>query len=739
MAVNHHRTLRMTFLAVACSVAAQGAIADITQPAGFERISSFSTVANLPADKSLDSETSAEIIAATEEGNTLVYSDGPLGGLGIINITNPKQPVADGFIALQGEPTSVDVLNHTVISAVNTSESYTQPSGIIGQWDLKTRQQLAGCDLGGQPDSVAIAKDASFVAVAIENERDEDLNDGVLPQYPAGHLTLVGLQDGMLDCNAVRKISFSGLAEIAPTDPEPEFVAINNLNEIVVTLQENNHIAIVDGNTGKVLNHFSAGAVALNNVDVEEEGALTFDGQQENRKREPDAVKWLDNDRFVTANEGDYEGGSRGFTIFNKKGEVLFESGLDFEYRAAMAGHYPEKRSGNKGIEPEGLEIGTFNGETYIFVLSERASLVGVYRDTGGAPEFVQLLPSGISPESAAAIPGRNLLATANEKDLIEDGGARAHVMLFEQTATTNQYPQIQSVMVNGKPIGWGALSGLVADQDNANRLYAVNDSFYKGQPSIFLIDASSKPAKITKQLVVKRDGKPAKKLDLEGITTDGNGGFWLASEGRTDKGIPHALYRTDAEGNITQTVNFPPELLAVEKRYGAEGITRVGDNLWVAIQRSWKDDPKDTVKLVRYNIKTREWSAVRYPTEPTTKGWVGLSEITAYGDALYLIERDNQLGADARVKRLTRVNLADAKPVALTEELPVVTKKTVYDFMTDLKSTNGYVTDKIEGFAITKDGRAFAVTDNDGVDDSAGETLFFELGVNGQSFSLAK
>ena len=134
---------------------------------------------------------------------------------------------------------------------------------------------------------------------------------------------------------------------------------------MVITLQENNHIAIVNAKT-EVSHHFSARDVDLSNVDLDEERALTFDGTQKNRKREPDAVKWLDNNRFVTANEGDYEGGSRGFTIFNKKGNILFESGLDLEYRIAQAGH-PEKRSGNKGVEPEGLEVATF-GKTLIFL-----------------------------------------------------------------------------------------------------------------------------------------------------------------------------------------------------------------------------------------------------------------------------------------------------------------------------------------------------------------------------------
>jgi hypothetical protein len=36
---------------------------------------------------------------------------------------------------------------------------------------------------------------------------------------------------------------------------------------------------------------------------------------------------------------------------------------------------------------------------------------------------------------------------------------------------------------------------------------------------------------------------------------------------------------------------------------------------------------------------------------------------------------------------------------------------------------------DKVEGFAIDAAGNAFVVTDNDGVDDSSGETIFLNLG----------
>jgi hypothetical protein len=38
-------------------------------------------------------------------------------------------------------------------------------------------------------------------------------------------------------------------------------------------------------------------------------------------------------------------------------------------------------------------------------------------------------------------------------------------------------------------------------------------------------------------------------------------------------------------------------------------------------------------------------------------------------------------------------------------------------------------VLDKVEGFAIDVEGNGFVVSDNDGVDDSSGETMFWSIG----------
>ncbi|MBZ4023448.1 alkaline phosphatase [Rhodobacter sp. TJ_12] len=692
----------------------------------FNRIASFPVVMNMAEGEDIARESSAEIIDATADGMTLVYTDSPLGALGMIDITDPARPAPKGAIALGGEPTSVAVLGTMAFAGVNTSESYTAPSGKMVAIDTASGKMVGECALAGQPDSVAKAPDGSFLAVAIENERDEDLNDGALPQMPAGSLQLLPLNDGQLDCAAIKTVDLTGLAEIAPSDPEPEYVSINAEGETVVTLQENNHIVVVS-KTGKVLSHFSAGAVDLEGIDAtDERGALIFTESQMGRKREPDAVTWIDDTHFATANEGDYEGGSRGWTIFAQDGTVVYDSGTSFEHAIVQIGHYPDKRSDAKGVEPESVTFGEFEGTPMVFVGAERASVVGVYDVTDPAsPVLKQLLPSGVGPEGYVTIPARNLLVSANESDLIEDGGARAHVMVFEYQDAPAVYPHLTSAGMD-ELTGWGAISGMVADEGGI--VWAVNDSFYGFQPTIFKIDTTQSPARIVEAIRVTRKGYPAQKLDLEGITLDGKGGFWVASEGRTDRVVPHALYHINAKGAIKEEIGLPAELMAVEKRFGFEGITRIGDTLWMAVQREWKDDPKNHVKLVSYNIETGEWGAVRYEKAAPKTGWVGLSEITAHGDYVYVVERDNQHDFRAVTKKIYRIPLADMTPAPLGGDLPLVSKELVRDLLPDLTATGGYVLDKVEGLAITEDGTIWVSTDNDGVDDHSGETMFFAV-----------
>ena len=142
-----------------------------------------------------------------------------------------------------------------------------------------------------------------------------------------------------------------------------------------------------------VAGHFSAGLVDLTGIDTKKDGRMDFTADAAGVLREPDAVKWIDADHFVVANEGDYEGGSRSFTIFKRDGSVVFESGSSLERAIAAMGHYPDHPN-KKGAELESVEVATFDGVPHLFVASERASLVAVYDLTDpAAPVLKQILP----------------------------------------------------------------------------------------------------------------------------------------------------------------------------------------------------------------------------------------------------------------------------------------------------------------------------------------------------------
>ncbi|MGO4704213.1 esterase-like activity of phytase family protein [Microvirga sp. 2MCAF38] len=698
----------------------------------FDRIASFPITANLSAEADKNGKTVAEIISVSEDGKLLVYTDSPRKAIGFIDITDAAQPKAGGLLSVGGEPTSVKVVGGNALVAVNTSKSFTEPSGKLVVVDIAARKVTGECALPGQPDS--IASGAGFIAIAIENERNEEVNEGALPQMPAGTLVTAPLKGGSVDCASLKNIDVTGLAAVVGEDPEPEFVDISADGKIVLTLQENNHVIIIDAASGTIETHFSAGTVDLKDIDTKKDGKIDLSGSMKAVPREPDAVRWIDNNRFVTANEGDWKGGSRGFSIFRKDGSVAYESGATLEHEIVSLGHYPDKRN-KKGAEIEGIEVSQYGKDKLIFVGSERGSVVGVYRDTGAEPELLQVLPAGMGPEGLLAIPGRNLFVATSESDLHGEGGIAPHVMIYQRAErAAPAYPSIRSAKdAKGLPIGWGALSGLAADPSKPGQLFAITDSFYSAAPRILTIDAMRKPAMITGDILVTRNGAAAEPLDLEGIAVAPEGGFWLASEGNLEKGMNNLLLRVDAKGEIKEEIKLPAEAEKGAKNYGYEGVTVSGTGseqlIWVAVQREWADDAKGFVKLLAYKPSDKTWRGVQYPLDKVEAGWIGLSEITAVGDRFIVIERDNQIGENARVKKLYAIAASDMKPVSLQEKLPVVKKTLVRDLLGDLKASKGYVLDKVEGFTVDAAGDAFIVTDNDGVDNSSGETQFIKLG----------
>ncbi|MFL1427637.1 MULTISPECIES: choice-of-anchor I family protein [unclassified Nocardiopsis] len=141
-----------------------------------------------------------------------------------------------------------------------------------------------------------------------------------------------------------------------------------------------------------------------------------------------------------------YAFGGRSFSIFSTDGDLVFDSGSEFE--RILAEENPEffnsnhtensfdTRSDDKGPEPEGITLGEVGGRVYAFIGLERVGGIMIYdvTDPAGAafvdyvnhrdfsaevgtpgaldlgPEGLKFIPAGDSP-----IPGTPLLAVANE------------------------------------------------------------------------------------------------------------------------------------------------------------------------------------------------------------------------------------------------------------------------------------------------------------------------------------
>lgn len=137
-----------------------------------------------------------------------------------------------------------------------------------------------------------------------------------------------------------------------------------------------------------------------------------------------------------------YAYGARSFSIWDENGNLVWDSGDDFEQY--IASNFPnffncndglaeeqDKRSDDKGIEPEAITVGEIDGEYYAFVGLERQGGIMIYNITNPlAPVFVDYkhafdLNLGTSvhaaPEGILFVPaaeshtGKNLLIASHE------------------------------------------------------------------------------------------------------------------------------------------------------------------------------------------------------------------------------------------------------------------------------------------------------------------------------------
>ncbi|NHN28970.1 choice-of-anchor I domain-containing protein [Paenibacillus agricola] len=380
----------------------------------------------------------AEIISSTPDGKRLVVTEDDLGSVSILNIEDVTKVTILKTVSLKSLSDKVAVTSVAVttdgkyaLAAVRTGDDKnTASKGIVAVIDLTTYAVAKTYEVGIGPDSIVLSKDGKYAVVAIEDEeidiaKDEiDYKNAKRPgsiaviSFAGGDATQGELTDIKVDLTAVK-------GAIYPHDPQPEYIAISpDSLTAAITLQENNAIAMVDLSKKAITSIFALG-VTKHKADLKTDDKVSITEDLTSRP-EPDGIAFTSDGKYLfTANEGDLgkdefkdgvRSGGRNVMGWDLNGNVVYDSMEWIDHSAALAGLYPEDRSGNRGSEVENLTIAEVGGKQIMAVAAERANAIVFFDVTNPLkPVHLGLLPSGTSPEGIIKVTGRNLFISADE------------------------------------------------------------------------------------------------------------------------------------------------------------------------------------------------------------------------------------------------------------------------------------------------------------------------------------
>jgi len=117
--------------------------------------------------------------------------------------------------------------------------------------------------------------------------------------------------------------------------------------------------------------------------------------------------------------------GARSFSIWNgNTGKIVYDSKNDIDKKTNELGTYDDKRSDDKGSEPEAVYVTKMGNQNILFVGLERSDAFMTYDVTNpAAPQYLQTVKTGDAPEGLLFIPAsksptkRSLLVVSSEGD----------------------------------------------------------------------------------------------------------------------------------------------------------------------------------------------------------------------------------------------------------------------------------------------------------------------------------
>jgi DNA-binding beta-propeller fold protein YncE len=347
-------------------------------------------------ESGLFDEGGAEIIDYHPLTQRLFVINADLGGVDVLDITDPTAPEKVGEIDAAGDIDGVSSANSVSASAdvvaVALEAEVAQDPGQVGLYDPETLELLNTATVGPLADKVTFTPDGERVLVANEGEPTENYAFD-----PRGSVSIVDIAgcgdaptvstadftayDGKEDKLRRQGIRIFGPGASASQDFEPEYVTVSDDSTTAwVSLQENNAIAEIDIEKAKVKDLLPLGfkdySLAGNELDASnEDGGVNIPNWPIKGILEPDAIGAYSPDGkqyIVTANEGD----SRDYDSFSEEVEVsdlrLDPKAFDFDDIEGIDSVEELQQPENLGAKKTTTTLGDVDGdgvyeEIYVF------------------------------------------------------------------------------------------------------------------------------------------------------------------------------------------------------------------------------------------------------------------------------------------------------------------------------------------------------------------------------------
>ncbi len=414
-----------------------------------------------------------------------------VAGVAGVDVLNARTGTLIHHIDLSalGDVNSVAIRNGVAAVAI-AAPDHTQP-GTVQLFNSNTFAAAERIQVGALPDMVTFTPDGSRLLVANEGERavmtDPTSTDpvGSVSVIDMSSRTVVATPgfSGVAGSDSVRL--FPG--KTAAVDLEPEYIAVSpDGSKAYVSLQEANAVGILDlaTNTFTEVKNLGTkdyslpgqgidpsdkdGSTAVRNVPVKGmympdtiatyvAGGQTYlvtanegDTRDEDVRIKnvtldpsvfPDADELQKDENLGRLNISPFDGlnangehealysyGTRSFSIRDANGELVFDSGDDFERLLGerFPDIYDDGRSDNKGPEPEGLALMDVGGRMLAFIGFERTlerlatAVIAIYDITDPLhSRFLDFIvsPGDLAPEGLVTFSrdGGNFLAVSSE------------------------------------------------------------------------------------------------------------------------------------------------------------------------------------------------------------------------------------------------------------------------------------------------------------------------------------